>query len=66
MKKYKLQGLVTISIYTTIEANNLKEAIEEAEDRNIESYHMGSHSQEGDVWVADGYDGTPVDVTEEE
>ncbi len=66
MKEYKLNGNVTISIYTTVEANSLKEAIEVAEDRNIEVYEWGLKYQRNEAWVAEEYDGTPKNITDEE
>ena len=64
MKKYNLSGNVTISLYTTIEANSLEEAIEIAEDRDIEKYEWGIEKQKNEVWVAEEYDGDPNNIQE--
>ena len=67
MKKYCLNALVTISIYTEVEANSLEEAIEIAEQREIEACNndIFSDNQIKRVWVADDYDGSPFNICEE-
>lgn len=36
MKRFRLQGQVTISVYTYVDAETLEDAIEQAEGREIE------------------------------
>lgn len=64
MPKFKLEGRVKISIYTTVEADTLEEAIEIAKCRDIEQYSYGEKVQSDRVWVSDDFDGFPVDITE--
>lgn len=60
MAQFKLSATVTISIYTTVEADTLEEAIAQAERRNIEfSNNNNSDEQEESVWIADELDGMP-------
>jgi len=64
MRTFKLEGKVTISIYTEVEAENLEEAIEIANDRQIEKSHWGDKSQSKEAWVNDEYDGEPQNIKE--
>lgn len=64
MKKFKLSGVVTISIYTEVEADSIEEAIEIAENRTIEANNWGDKSQASDVWVSDEFDGMPDKIRE--
>jgi hypothetical protein len=64
MKEFNLSGVVTVSVYTTIKAKSLEEAIEIAEGRSIEKYNWGSKSQSKEVWVNDEYDGEVLDIKE--
>jgi hypothetical protein len=63
MKNYRLSGAVTISIYTEVEANSEKEAIEIAEMRSIENGRWNDRHQLTQAWVSDEYDGEPFDIT---
>ena len=64
MKEFNLSGVVTVSVYTTVKAKSLEEAIEIAESRSIEKYNWGSKSQSKEVWVNDEYDGEVLDIKE--
>ena len=64
MPKYKLSAVLTIGIYTEVEANSLEEAIKISEDRKIESYHFGDKEQVYESWISDDFDGVPCKITE--
>ena len=64
MKKFNLIGTVTISIYTEVEAENLEQAKKIAESRDIEASIWGDKTQKQDVWIADEYDGEPMNIEE--
>ena len=64
MKTYKLQGKVTISVFTEIEASTLKEAEEIAEDFDVVKNEWGQESLKKEHWVSDEYDGEVYDVEE--
>ena len=59
MKTFNLEAIVTISIYTKVEAETLKEAIEISEGRSIEAYQWGMKDQCNEYWISDDYDGEP-------
>ena len=65
MAQFNLSGIVTISIYTEVEAETLEEAIEIAECRHIEQNRWGDKYQKTQVWIADEYDGEPMNIEEE-
>ena len=61
--KYKFEGEVTVSIYTEVEADTEKEALEIAENRcDIEQYHFGDVNACVNIWVNDQYDGEPTNI----
>jgi hypothetical protein len=62
MKKFELTATVTISVYTTVNAENIKDAIEIAESRGIEHSDFGYQNQEYEAWVSDEYDGFPQNI----
>ena len=64
MTKFKLTGLVTISVYTEVEAETLEEAIEIAEKREIEHSEYNIEDQVKEVWVSGEYDGVVVEIKE--
>lgn len=64
-RKYKLNGYVTISIYTEVEADSLEEAIRIAKSRDVGILNYGWKGRAKDVWVADEYDGLPQKITED-
>lgn len=63
MPKFGLEAKVTISIYTTVEADTLEEAIQLAEDREIENYSFHERGQSDRCWVSDDFDGMPVGIS---
>lgn len=65
MKKFNLYATVTISIYTTVEAETLEEAIAESESRDIEYAHnWNTEQQQTYAWVAEEFDGSPDKIQE--
>mgnify|MGYP003393970350 CR=1 FL=1 len=64
MKKFNLSAQVTISIYTEVEANTLKEAIEIAQERSIEHSRWKDEEQRKRVWCSDEFDGEPCEIHE--
>lgn len=62
--KYKLTALVTISVYTEIEANSLDEAIEIGLERDMCSITTTGGDTEEDVWMCDELDGSPYHIEE--
>ena len=65
MKTFNLSAVVTISIYTKVEAETLEEAIEEAEGREIEKRQWDADYAEKEFWLADDYDGEPTGIKEQ-
>lgn len=63
MAKFNLVGVVTVSTYTTIEADSLEEALELAERRH-DMMHISSNNADSpeDVWMIDEIDGTPYKI----
>jgi hypothetical protein len=65
MKEFNLSGMVTVSVYTTVKANSLEEAVKIAKERDIERYNWGDKEQSLDAWVNEGYDGEVFNIEEE-
>jgi len=66
MKEYTVNAQMYISVYTVVQAENEQEAKKLAQDRcNGSPYHQ-AFGDETEVWVTDGLDGTPVNITVEE
>jgi len=65
MKEFNLSGKVTISVYTTVIANSLEEAIEIARERDVEKYHWGDMEAFKENWINEEYDGEVFDIEEE-
>lgn len=61
---FNLNAKVTISVYTTVEANSLEEAIALAEQRVIEQAQWGDEEQQNICWVSDEYDGEVYNIDE--
>ncbi len=57
MKKWNLTGRVTVSVYTTVEAETLDQAIEIAEQRHIERNDLGDENFSNEAWLNEEYDG---------
>ena len=64
MPLFELYSTVTVSAYTTIEAENLEEAIKESENRIVEIGGTNSGVTETEVWVIDDADGSPQEIRE--
>lgn len=62
MATFKLTGVVTVSVYTEVEAETLEEAIEIAQERDIERYSW-REDQCKHAWVNDDYDGEVREIT---
>jgi hypothetical protein len=65
MKEFNLSGMVTVSVYTTVKANSLEEAVKIAKERDIERHNWGDKEQSLDAWVNEGYDGEVFNIEEE-
>lgn len=63
MKTFNLTAKVTISIYTEVEADTLKEAIRIAEGRDIEQGEFDGENK-SDAWISDEFDGEVQNVQE--
>jgi len=63
MQEFKLSAKVTVSVYTTILADTLEEAISIAEnDRQMMTITTNNGDEETDCWVCEELDGTPFDI----
>ena len=66
MKKYNLTAKVTINLSTVVYANSLEEALQTAEDRDIEQAHYDDIEQAEELWVyEEDLDEKPYDIKEE-
>lgn len=64
--KYAVTGVVTISIWTTVEAESEEDAVFEAEGRPMMNFcHYCASSDSSKRWVASELDGTPYDLSVE-
>lgn len=66
MPRYNLTCAVTVSAYTTVEADSLELAIEEAEQRGMAMRFNGSAAEPDELWCVDEIDGEPLDIAGEE
>lgn len=64
MKEFNLSASVTISVYTTVEAETLEQAIAIAKNRDVKPYQWGSKDQEKENWISDEFDGEPLNIIE--
>ena len=62
MPKFNLSAEVTVSTYTTIEAETLEEAIKIAEDRDIVIGGNCSGESEDYSWIVEEIDGEPEKI----
>ena len=61
MKEFTISAVVTISIYTKVEAESEKEALRIAGERwEIEAEEWGNSDKDKYIWVAGDYDGEPM------
>ena len=66
MKEFSLSAKITISVYTKVKAESLKEAIGIArENRTPMSIVTTGGDNEYENWMADELDGEPYDIEEE-
>ena len=56
--------MVTVSVYTEVEADTLEQAIEIAKQRDIEKYQWSDTEQSSDAWVNEDYDGEVHSIDE--
>lgn len=63
--KYTVVGVVTVSVYTEVEADNEKEAIEIAERRDLAPFDVSATYGEDEYFIADN-DGSPKELRIEE
>lgn len=61
MNTFKVCGLVTVSCWTLVEAENMQEAIEIAQSRDLAEHHIDGSYEEDECWHFDN-DGTPDQV----
>ena len=64
MKSFKLTGEVTISVYTTVEADSLEQAVDIATSRDIERGTWNDKNQDKYAWISDEYDGEVFNIEE--
>lgn len=62
MKKFNLSAKITISLYTSIEAETIEEAIEIAKERETMQIINDCSYNEDSVWMASDMDGEPYDI----
>lgn len=62
MAKYQLTAKVTVSAYTTVEAETLEEAIKMASSRHAAFESTGEHPSE--TWIIEEADGLPEGIEE--
>ena len=65
MATFNLSAVVTVSTYTTVEADTLEEAIEIAEEREVEMGGIQSGVDYNESWVVEEIDGTANHITED-
>lgn len=61
---YRLSASVTVSCYTKVEADTLEEAMEIAEEREVQIGGIHSGYEPDEYWIIDDGDGTPEGVHE--
>lgn len=64
MKTFELVAHVGISVYTKVEAETLKEAIEIARERPLMSVSHSGGENEYEEWMCDELDGMPDKICE--
>jgi len=62
--KFYLCSAVTVSAYTSVEADSLQEAIQLAKDRDVVIGGIGSGADENESWIIEEPDGTPNEIHE--
>lgn len=62
MPIFKLSATVTVSAYTTIEADTQEEALKIAEDREVVIGGYGTGMSEDENWIIDDADGMAENI----
>lgn len=62
MPKFELVSHVTVSAYTTVEAESVEEALAIAADRNVVIGGIGSGEDEEETWLIESADGLPENI----
>lgn len=62
MPYFNLTANVTISMYTTVEAETLEQAIEIAKERDLMSIAHDGYDKQEETWMADEIDGQPENI----
>ena len=62
MPKFELSCSVTVSAYTTVEAETLEKAIQIAEGRQVVLGGPGCGESEDESWIIEEADGSPADI----
>lgn len=63
MPEFELSCFVTVSAYTTVEADSLEEAIAAAKEREVVIGGRGGEDQ-NEEWIIDDADGSPSEIHE--
>ena len=66
MAIFNLAGCVTVSVYTTVEADSLEQAIKIAEGRSVKRYQWNDKESVGEFWINEEYDGEVQEITNNE
>lgn len=64
MTKFRLQGKVTINVFTEIEADTLEEAKNIAADYSVIQSEWGQEHLITENWISGEYDGEVFDIEE--
>lgn len=62
MAKFKLSAMVTVSAFTTVDAETLEDAIVEAESRPVVIGGINSRESRLESWIIDEADGEPQEI----
>ena len=62
MPKFKLTSAVTVSAFTTVEADTLEDAIALAEDRPVVIGGINSGEDPLESWIIEEADGSALDI----
>ena len=66
-KEYNLVAKITVTTFTTVEANSEEEAIQKGKERqSLMSVVSNNGDSEEDVWMVEELDGMPYDIKIEE
>lgn len=65
MPKFHLNGYVTVSASTVVEADTLEEAIKKSENLSV-MHSSQAHGVEEEVWVVEDMDGSAQEIYQDE